>query len=63
MQAPHAHTHIWRSSYVVNCLKNAGHHSSVFYIYSVNEIHQALVLRPSCFPEKVGVNQKGVNIK
>jgi len=24
-------------------------------------VHQVLVLNPSCIPEKVGVNQKGVN--
>jgi hypothetical protein len=26
-------------------------------------IHPALVLHPSCVPEKVGINQKGVNKK
>jgi hypothetical protein len=26
-------------------------------------LHQALVLHPSCVPEKVGVNQKSINQK
>jgi hypothetical protein len=28
-----------------------------------SQIHQALVLRPGCVPEKVDVKQKGVNKK
>jgi len=40
---------------------NVAYVVSVYICYSDNTLHPALVLCPSCSPEKVGVNKKGIN--
>jgi hypothetical protein len=32
-------------------------------VFQIKHVNQVLVLCPSCVPEKVGVNQKGINQK
>ena len=44
-------------------LLSGGRYMPLDAVTALNSIHSGLVLRPSCVPEKLGCDQKGVNQK